>query len=72
MEVSGGLQAAQLVADENGFVLLGQVLTDSDLYHFKEKRHSKRSAEQTEKSLSESTNVKSATQQKVLKVRCLH
>ena len=70
MEVSGGLQAAQLVADENGFVLLGQVLPDSDLYHFKEKRHSKRSAEQTKKSLSENTNVKSATQQKVLKVRC--
>ena len=68
VEVSGGLQAAQLVADQNGFVLLGQVLPDSDLFHFKAKHHSKRSAEEAEKTLSENSNVKSATQQKVLKV----
>ena len=68
VEVAGGAEAAQLVADVGGFELLGQVLPDSDLYHFKEKRVQKRSVDEAEIDLSGIANVKSFSHQTVHKV----
>ena len=68
VEVVGGEEAARLVADVGGFELLGQVLPDSDLYHFKEKRLSKRSVDEAEIDLSGIANVKSFSHQTVHKV----
>ena len=56
------------MADVGGFELLGQVLPDSDLYHFKEKRLSKRSVDEAEIDLSGIANVKSFSHQTVHKV----
>ena len=69
VEVAGGVDAAQLVADAEGFILLGQVLPDSDLYHFKHKHINKRSTDHAERKLKISSQVKSFTQQRALKVR---
>lgn len=68
VEVTGGVEAARLVADAGGFDLLGQVLPDSDLYHFKEKRVSKRSVDEAEIDLSAIENVRSFSHQTVHKV----
>ena len=68
VEVIGGEEAARLVADVGGFELLGQVLPDSDLYHFKEKRVQKRSVDEAEIDLSGIANVKSFSHQTVHKV----
>ena len=68
VEVAGGPEAAKLVADVGGFELLGQVLPDSDLYHFKEKRILKRSVDEAEIDLSSIANVKSFSHQTVHKV----
>ena len=68
VEVAGGSEAAKLVADVGGFELLGQVLPDSDLYHFKEKRILKRSVDEAEIDLSSIANVKSFSHQTVHKV----
>ena len=69
VEVDGGVEAAQLAADQAGFLLLGEVLPHSDLYHFKEKRVSKRTAANAETSLAHIQNVKSFTHQTVNKVK---
>ena len=69
VEVDGGVEAAQLAADQGGFLLLGEVLPNSNLYHFKEKRVSKRTAANAETSLAHIQNVKSFTHQTVNKVK---
>jgi len=67
VEVNGGLDEAKLVADQGGFYLLGEVLPQSNLYHFKQKSLNKRSTDQTVKELSEIKNVKSFSHQTVQK-----
>jgi len=67
VEVIGGLEAAQLVADTEGFDLLGEVIPDSNLYHFKEKRINKRSLSEAELHLSQIPNVQSISHQTVNK-----
>ena len=69
VEVLGGIEAARLVAEKGGFEFLGQVFPDSDLYHLKEKRISKRSVDEAENNLSSISNVKSFSHQTVHKVR---
>ena len=69
MEVDGGVEAAQLAADQAGFLLLGEVLPHSNLYHFKEKRVSKRTAANAETSLAHIQTVKSFSHQTVNKVK---
>ena len=66
--MNGGLDEAKLVADQGGFYLLGEVLPQSNLYHFKQKSLNKRSTDQTVKELSEIKNVKSFSHQTVQKV----
>ena len=69
MEVIGGLEEAQLVADTEGFDLLGEVIPDSNLYQFKEKRINKRSLSEAELHLSQIPNVQSISHQTVNKVQ---
>jgi len=67
VEVIGGLEAAQVVADKEGFDLLGEVIPESNLYHFKEKRINKRSLNEAELQLSQIPNVQSISHQTVIK-----
>ena len=68
VEVTGGLAEAKLLAERENFELLAEVIPDSNLYHFKEKRINKRSALDTEDDLFHNQNVISFSHQTVNKV----
>merc|ERR1712123_181295 len=66
-EIEGGSETAEVIAKQIGLDLLGEVLPDSNIFHFRHKRLVKRSAEDVKESLLRHPSVKSTLQQKVNK-----
>merc|ERR1712123_516488 len=66
-EIEGGSETAEVIAKQIGLDLLGEVLPDSNVFHFRHKRLVKRSAEDVKESLLRHPSVKSTLQQKVNK-----
>jgi len=66
-EIEGGSPAAELIAKQIGLELLGEVIPDSNIFHFRHKRLVKRSADDAKESLLKHPSVKSTFHQKVNK-----
>jgi len=66
VEVEGGLEEATLAADQAGLELLGEVLPQSGLWHMRQPRRCKRSADQVLSTVSALPKVLSVQPQKVL------
>eukprot|EP00091_Calanus_sinicus_P019980 TRINITY_DN5239_c0_g1_i1.p1 TRINITY_DN5239_c0_g1~~TRINITY_DN5239_c0_g1_i1.p1 ORF type:complete len:100 (+),score=9.75 TRINITY_DN5239_c0_g1_i1:354-653(+) len=63
-EIEGGISTAEVVAKQVGLDLLGEVIPDSNIFHFRHKRLVKRSVEDVKGTLQRHPSVKSTFHQK--------
>lgn len=63
-EIEGGISTAEVVANQVGLDLLGEVIPDSNIFHFRHKRLVKRSVEDVKDTLQRHPSVKSTFHQK--------
>lgn len=63
-EIEGGLSTAEVVAKQIGLDLQGEVIPDSNIFHFRQKRLVKRSANEVKDTLLRHPSVKSTFHQK--------
>ena len=68
VEVEGGLEEATRVAAEAELEVLGEVMEASNIFHLRQRRRVRRSAEDLHSQLQANTRVRSFSQQTVLKV----